>query len=317
MNLEETPVVAVGVDGSQSSKTALAWAKSFAGRHGAGLRAIMTWRYPSTAVPGEMFSGPALADLHDVTAQTLDATVDEIVGVDHGERVVRQGSPAMSLLEAGDDAALLVVGRRGRGGFAGTGLGSTSRQCAIHTERPLAIVGDLAPPLPIDPKIVVPVDGSDHSINALVWALAELPGEGPIVAVYSHDEWILDDVPDDAELACQLHAKAERRLVAVAESAGIRTGVRTSTLTLRELCVAGAPLAEAVGGTTGSPHSVELRVVRGDPRTTVWDIVAEERADVVVVGARGRTGLAGAILGSFTTHAAHHCPEDVTLVVVP
>lgn len=316
MNLEKTPVVTVGVDGSAASKTALAWAASFARRHGAGLRTVTAWQYPATLAPEAAYVAVAASDVHEIAAKVLDEAVDEVVGAGCAERVVAQGSPARALLEESHDAGLLVVGRRGSGGFLGTGLGSTSRQCATHADVPVAIVGDETPPLPTDPRALVAVDGSEHSINALVWALGELAAERPVVAVYSHDEWILDEVPADDELARRLHDRAQERLADVADEARARTG-GTTTLTALEVCVAGVPLAGAVVGRTVPAQRIDLRVVHGDPRTTVWDVAEAERADVVVVGARGRTGPIGAILGSFTTHAVHHCPDDVALVVVP
>ena len=56
------------------------------------------------------------------------------------EQLVREGQPAEILLELARDARLLVVGSRGRGGFAGLLLGSVSQQCAQHARCPVTIV---------------------------------------------------------------------------------------------------------------------------------------------------------------------------------
>jgi nucleotide-binding universal stress UspA family protein len=56
------------------------------------------------------------------------------------ERVVREGQPAEVLVEAAEDADLLVVGSRGLGGFRGLLLGSVGQQCAHHARCPVVIV---------------------------------------------------------------------------------------------------------------------------------------------------------------------------------
>ncbi|MEO3781042.1 universal stress protein [Micromonospora sp. B11E3] len=50
------------------------------------------------------------------------------------------GRPAAALLDAACDAQLLVVGARGRGGFTGLLLGSTSHAVLHHAPCPVAIV---------------------------------------------------------------------------------------------------------------------------------------------------------------------------------
>jgi nucleotide-binding universal stress UspA family protein len=58
----------------------------------------------------------------------------------HVDRVVTEGRPAHSVLRAAVDAQLVVVGSRGRGGFAGLLLGSTSHALLHHAPCPVVVV---------------------------------------------------------------------------------------------------------------------------------------------------------------------------------
>jgi nucleotide-binding universal stress UspA family protein len=60
-------------------------------------------------------------------------------GVQVEGRVIA-GSPAKTLaFDAADERSLLVVGSRGRGGFAGLLLGSVSQQCLHHARGPVVV----------------------------------------------------------------------------------------------------------------------------------------------------------------------------------
>jgi nucleotide-binding universal stress UspA family protein len=77
--------------------------------------------------------------------QTAQAIVDlELDAVDTSgievRRLVEARSPADALIEAARDADLLVVGNRGRGGFAGLLLGSVGQQVSHHAPCPVVIV---------------------------------------------------------------------------------------------------------------------------------------------------------------------------------
>lgn len=55
-------------------------------------------------------------------------------------RHVAEGNAAACLLEASKGAELLVVGKRGLGGFRGLLLGSVSQQCVLHAACPVVVV---------------------------------------------------------------------------------------------------------------------------------------------------------------------------------
>ncbi len=136
--------IVVGVDGSQSSRDALAWAAKRAELTGDTVDAVIAWQYP--AVVGGYGWGVVAAADADSYAELAAKVLSEAIAaaaVPAGvtvRQIVRQGFPAQVLLDAADGAGLLVVGSRGHGGFAGLLLGSVSQQCAHHATCPVVIV---------------------------------------------------------------------------------------------------------------------------------------------------------------------------------
>lgn len=57
--------------------------------------------------------------------------------------------------------------------------------------------------------------------------------------------------------------------------------------------------------------SVEMQVLVGDAGTAICDAAEAERADVIVMGSRGRGGLRRAVLGSVSDHVVRHAPCSV------
>ena len=60
------------------------------------------------------------------------------------EALAEEGQPADVLLEQGADAGLIVVGRRGLGGFKSLLLGSVSQQVVHHAACPVVVVNQPA-----------------------------------------------------------------------------------------------------------------------------------------------------------------------------
>lgn len=59
---------------------------------------------------------------------------------------------------------------------------------------------------------------------------------------------------------------------------------------------------------------VESKVLEGDPRACLIDAATKERADLLVVGSHGRTGLAKLFMGSVANHVVAHAPCSVLVV---
>jgi nucleotide-binding universal stress UspA family protein len=139
--------IVVGVDGSEESNAAIRWAVEEARLRGTEVRAVHAWLYPAVFPPAPTvapYAGVVPFDvLRDDAQEQLDTALAEAVPPDAGvqvQPVLAEGQPAEVLLEACADAELLVVGSRGRGGFAGLLLGSVSNQCAQHATCPVVIV---------------------------------------------------------------------------------------------------------------------------------------------------------------------------------
>ena len=135
--------IVVGVDGSDGSLAALAWAVDEAERRDTTVCAVRSWQFP--AISTAAFEPIALAEYGAGVEQALDESVRGFEAARGGLAVsvdthVTQGHPGTALMAAASDAELLVVGTRGSGGFADLLLGSTTMYCVHHRVGPLVVV---------------------------------------------------------------------------------------------------------------------------------------------------------------------------------
>jgi nucleotide-binding universal stress UspA family protein len=155
-------IVVVGVDGSAGAREALRWAVAEARLRQTRLRVVHAWTfdYQPTGGAGYAYYGyPYVGDELDRTPYGLDGVrqaaeallertiFDEVTDADavEIERHVVEGSPVDVLINAVEAGDLLVVGSRGRGGFAGLLLGSVSQQCVHHAPCPVVVVRPVKP----------------------------------------------------------------------------------------------------------------------------------------------------------------------------
>jgi nucleotide-binding universal stress UspA family protein len=133
--------IVVGTDGSENSVAALRWAVDEATLHGAKVDVVYTWEYPAVIDPLGVSMLPGADDMTASAERLLQEVMQKVnsSGVSVTTRVLR-GAPATALITAAKDADLLVIGRRGHGGFMGLLLGSVAQQVANHAPCPVVLV---------------------------------------------------------------------------------------------------------------------------------------------------------------------------------
>lgn len=138
--------IVVGFDGSPSSRAALEWAYDEATHHSAALTVVSTWHVPTlplTPPYGNLTDEDYLTQPRSAALALLDQIIAELPTRDPAVDVrtsVEEGSPAKVLIERSQHADLLVVGSRGRDGFAGMLLGSVSQHLVAHAHCPVVVI---------------------------------------------------------------------------------------------------------------------------------------------------------------------------------
>jgi nucleotide-binding universal stress UspA family protein len=260
-------VILAGDDGSRAARRAVEWAARLAEERNALLKAV-------SAVRAE-------------TAPDPDPDPD-----DRFERiVVRDAHPAATILATAEevDADLIVLGRRGSGGFPSLPIGTTAHTVAASSGRPAAIVPsfDADADEPLVRRIVVGVDGLPGSGDAVTWAARQWPG-AQFTAVHALElAPSFVQIPDDP--STDLYDRARARSLQLMQDWWVR------------------PLRDA-------GVSFDTIVEDGGPAEVLLSITTRMSADVVVVGRRDHHLLRGTLGGvSQRVLAYAPCPT----VVVP
>ncbi|GAB2489678.1 universal stress protein [Streptosporangium sandarakinum] len=284
-----TDVVVVGTDGSSPSQAAVGWAADDAVRRGAVLRVVHACEGMDYDLPvfSESQYGAAVSEqCRRVLADAVDLARDRVPGLEVEERL--EGGPAAEVLRrASGDAAQLVLGQRGRGGFRELLLGSVPQRLAGRVAVPVVVVqGETERG---SGEVAVGFDGSPPSQAALEYAFEEAARRGARVrAVHAWEAPVMGPytmvyTPLLEEVSAGAEKTAERAL---------------------------APWLERY------PHVPVIRsVVCEHPVVALRE--ASETADLLVVGSRGLGRLGSAVLGSVGHGALHHARCPVVVVPAP
>src|ERR1700748_2835802 len=138
------PGIVVGVDGSGHSRKALETAAAEAAAHGLPLTVLVIHQavrdvygrashYGDDAALTEKAKEAAQADTDQVLAAAGSQPASVTVTAVHG-------LPVDELVKASENADMLVLGRRGMGGFVRLLMGSVSSQVAQHARCPVLIL---------------------------------------------------------------------------------------------------------------------------------------------------------------------------------
>ena len=129
--------ILVGIDGSEHSMRALRWALDEAEMRGSRVRAVLCWSY--LGLPDSKLG---VGTTEETATAALEAMVTPVAGdrLNQVDLTPVNDLPVAGMLGQAEDAALMVVGSRGRGGVKGLMLGSVSRTLVERSPIPVVVV---------------------------------------------------------------------------------------------------------------------------------------------------------------------------------
>lgn len=283
--------VAVGYDGSADSRVAVDFAVAEAETRRRPLLILHAANIPMATMPPEATlpwgeGGSARGVLQNMLADLASEIADVAPHVPVSTELIMGSSIGRCLVEKSRDCHLMVVGSRGRGGFAGLLLGSTSSQLASHAHCPVIVTRHNA--ATVDGSIVVGVDGSAVSSSAIEFAFEEASlRKVPLIAVHAWQHPISGGAGDMVPLVYEHEqlAEIERRV-----------------------------LTDALAGWQEKYPDVAVTPLSVNGRTRQMLLDQAEEAALLVVGSRGRGGFTGMLLGSTSQAVLHHATVPVAVV---
>ncbi|QBJ98787.1 universal stress protein [Rhodococcus sp. ABRD24] len=281
--------VVVGVDGSPAAEAAVRWAASMCAARGLSLRIIhaldfspYTYGAPYLDVAG--IYGWMEDEGKETLARAAAAAREVSADIDVSTEISTMGG-ARWLVSLSEDSRALVLGASGSG--SASGIGSTAVNAASHGVCPVVVVHERDGKVPDEGPVVVGVDGSPTSERAIAVAFEEAAQRGaPLVAIHA---W--SDTPHGT-LAGGRGAIRDPRAFEDAEH---------------------EVLAERLAGWQEQypDVTVQRELYIDGPRTHL--LAWSQKAQLVVVGSRGRGGFRGLLLGSTSNELVQkaQCPVMV------
>ena len=185
------------------------------------------------------------------------------------------------------DADLVVLGRRGKRVLRERLLGSVAERVARHARQPVLIVA----PMPEAPyrSAILGFDLSSGAGRAARLVIRIVPPGAKVVVVHAFQ-------PPYAGSPAPTGMRKTLAKARIATEVGIRRSL---------------PHIE------GGPPAWPIRLRQGDPRRVILDSARRTKADLIVLGSLGRSGLARRLIGSTAEGVLHQAPVDVLIVPSP
>ncbi|WP_025777998.1 universal stress protein [Brevibacterium sp. VCM10] len=286
--------VLVGFDGSELAAQAVRYGAIEAERRRTVLTVVTAYELPTmiypnmASIPSEPEDEKARKQAEKTLAEAVDLLRDY-----PGETSFRTepGNSAGALVTLSADAEVVIVGARGRGGFMGRVLGSVSTALPAHAHCPTIVVAERSTSASADTgPVVVAVDGSETGRVAMFTAAAEATLRGAelelVVVLPAGEEWLY--WYPDLELSSEVTARRKKQL-----AEGLEKEAATLSEQFPDLTVT---------------NSVPV----GDPTETLVEI--SSRAQLTVMGTRGRGRIRSALLGSVSRGVLNHAGGPVMVV---
>ncbi|WP_345593970.1 universal stress protein [Streptomyces marokkonensis] len=287
-----TRPITAGVDGSEESLAALAWAAREAVRRGTPLHVVHAWRFQPQDAVGTEGRDAQERWVRDAVAESVGAVTERYPDLTVSAEV-REGDPVAALLAAAGDSGTLVLGSRGHGAVVGFLLGSVGQQVIAEAPRPVVLVraGEETATEAAGREVVVGQQGEpEDSADVIGFAFEAAAARGATVRAVR--AWALPTVFTYSPGAMRL----------ADEAGGLESYERKA-------------LGEALGPWRERFPDVPVieHVEMGSAGQVLLSVAAE--AQLMVVGRRSRRTAVGARIGSVAHGVLHHA--DCPVAVIP
>lgn len=310
----------VGVDGSEGSRRALAWAVDEARLRGDEVAAVFVLQPPAIYLDRAGLGQQYRAQIEPTVIERTEAMLDEMVA-EHARgdvtitaEPIHDVSPYQALIDRAAGTSGLVVGTRGHSGYRRLQFGSVSQQVVVHAQSPVVVVPVREDVHGRRERVLVGVDGSEGARRAVGRAAEEAWLRGcelelvmvqpppPAAGVHSPSDaaieaWMWAGVtPPDFEMSGDVARQREQVVAHWRQAAESRLADEEAQLDPET-----------------KPEKITTTVI-GARHVAHALLDAAEWASLLVLGSRGRGGFAGMLLGSVSQHCVRQATSPVMVV---